>query len=111
MTSDAPTGGATATAPAVGDDTPVTGDGEPRTGGRARLSVPLLPALSVLLVLLLAGVAFLWFTRPDESPVRTGDYGAALQAARSGVVDLTSQTRSMVAVSSWVALPALGSTR
>jgi Mce-associated membrane protein len=90
VTSDARTGGATATAPAVGDDTPVTGDGEPSTGGRARLSIPLLPALSVLLVLLLAGVAFLWFTRPDDSPVRTGDYGAALQAARSGVVDLTS---------------------
>jgi hypothetical protein len=67
------------------------GDGGPaRTGRRARLSIPLLPALAVLLVLLLAGVAFLWLTRPEESPVRTGDYGAALQAARSGVVDLTS---------------------
>ena len=49
-----------------------------------------MPALAVLLVLLLAGVGFLWFTRPGESPVRTGEYAEALQAARSGVVDLTS---------------------
>ena len=33
---------------------------------------------------------FLWFTRPDTSAVRTADYVGALQAARSGVVDLTS---------------------
>ena len=73
------------------DGAAVPGDGEPaRAGRRARLSIPLLPALAVLLVLLLAGVAFLWFTRPGDSSVRTGEYGAALQAARSGVVDLTS---------------------
>jgi hypothetical protein len=63
-------------------------DDGPRT--RSRLSVPLVPTLSVLLLLLLAGAAFLWFTRPDPSAVRTGDYAGALQAARSGVVDMTS---------------------
>jgi Mce-associated membrane protein len=57
---------------------------------RPRLSLPLVPVLGVLLVLLLAAAAFLWFTRPDPSSVRTGDYVEALQAARSGVVDLTS---------------------
>ena len=46
--------------------------------------------LALLLVLLLAAVAFLWFTRPEGSAVRTGDYSQALQAARSGIVDLTS---------------------
>ena len=116
MTSDARTGARGATSPVAGDGAPVVpaddlttqapaddhgtagvaepgdgADGEP-TGARrrARLSIPVLPALAVLLVLLLAGLAFLWFTRPGESSVRTGDYGAALQAARSGVVDLTS---------------------
>jgi hypothetical protein len=50
-----------------------------------------LPAvLAVVLVLLLAAVAFLWFTRPGGSDVRTADYSQALQAARSGIVDLTS---------------------
>ncbi len=58
--------------------------------GRSRLSLPLVPVLSVLLVLLLAAGAFLWLTRPDTSAVRTGDYVGALQAARSGVVDMTS---------------------
>lgn len=57
---------------------------------RSRVSLPLVPILSVLLVLLLGAAAFLWFTRPGESAVRTGDYAEALQAARSGVVDLTS---------------------
>jgi Mce-associated membrane protein len=55
-----------------------------------RLSLPLVPTLAVLLVLLLGGIAFLWLTRPESSAVRTGDYVEALQAARSGVVDLTS---------------------
>ncbi|MDK3256306.1 hypothetical protein [Blastococcus capsensis] len=57
---------------------------------RGRLSLPLVPILVALLVLLLAAAAFLWTTRPGESAVRTGDYAEALQAARSGVVDLTS---------------------
>jgi len=59
-------------------------------GARTRPSLPLVPVLAVLLVLLLAGVGFLWFTRPGTSSVTTGDYVEALQAARSGVVDMTS---------------------
>jgi ABC-type transporter Mla MlaB component len=57
---------------------------------RPRLSLPLVPVLGGLLVLLLAATAFLWLTRPEASAVRTGDYVEALQAARSGVVDVTS---------------------
>jgi Mce-associated membrane protein len=68
---------------AAGDD-----DAAPPRGGR--LSVPLVPVLGGLLVLLLAATAFLWFTRPDPSSVRTADYVQVLEAARSGVVDLTS---------------------
>jgi hypothetical protein len=59
-------------------------------GARTRPSLPLVPVLAVLLVLLLAGVGFLWFTRPGTSSVTTDDYVDALQAARSGVVDMTS---------------------
>ena len=59
-------------------------------GPRSRASLPLVPVLAVLLVLLLAGVGFLWFTRPGTSSVTTDDYVDALQAARSGVVDMTS---------------------
>lgn len=89
MTSDAPARVAADEQGGAGIAGP--GDEESsRSGRRARLSVPLLPALAVLLVLLLAGMAFLWSTRPGESSVRAGEYGAALQAARSGVVDLTS---------------------
>lgn len=66
-----------------------TDDGD-AGGTRARPSLPLVPVLTVLLVLLLAGVGFLWFTRPGASAVRTADYVQALQAARSGVVDMTS---------------------
>jgi hypothetical protein len=58
--------------------------------GGSRLTLPLVPTLAVLLVLLLGGIAFLWLTRPETSAVRTGNYVEALQAARSGVVDLTS---------------------
>jgi hypothetical protein len=64
------------------------GGDSPRT--RSGPSLPLAPTLLVLLMLLLAVVGYLWFTRPGESAVRTGDYAEALQAARSGVVDLTS---------------------
>jgi Mce-associated membrane protein len=59
-------------------------------GERSRLSLPLVPVLATLLVLLVAAAAFLWFTRPEPSAIGTGDYVEALQAARSGVVDLTS---------------------
>jgi hypothetical protein len=61
-----------------------------RPGTRTRPSLPLVPVLAVLLILLLAGASFLWFTRPEASSVRTDDYVDALQAARSGVVDMTS---------------------
>jgi Mce-associated membrane protein len=57
---------------------------------RSRLSLPLVPVLAVLLLLLVAGTAFLWFTRADPSAVRTADYVGALQAAKSNVVDTTS---------------------
>jgi Mce-associated membrane protein len=56
----------------------------------SRLSVPVVPVLGGLLVLLLGATAFLWFTRPDPSSVRSADYVQVLEAARSGVVDLTS---------------------
>jgi hypothetical protein len=58
--------------------------------GRGGWTVPLVPTLGVLLVALLGVAAFLWFTRPEPSSVRTADYVEALQAARSGIVDLTS---------------------
>jgi hypothetical protein len=54
------------------------------------LALPLVPALAVLLVLLVAGCVALWVTRPDGSAVRTDDYVGALQAARSGIVDVAS---------------------
>jgi hypothetical protein len=74
----------------AGDEAGGADDGGPAPRGHGRPSLPLVPALSVLLVLLLGAAAYLWFTRPGESAVRTGDYADALQAARSGVVDLTS---------------------
>jgi hypothetical protein len=63
---------------------------ETSRGRGLRLALPLVPVLSVLLVLLLGALVFLWFTRPGGSAVGTGDYAEALQAARSGVVDVTS---------------------
>ncbi|WP_040338564.1 hypothetical protein [Candidatus Blastococcus massiliensis] len=78
-----------------GTDEPGTGEkasGEEAGSGRTRgrLTLPLVPVLGVLLVLLLAATAYLWFTRPDDSPVSTADYASALQAARSAVVDIAS---------------------
>ena len=61
-----------------------------RPDGRSRLSLALVPVLATLLVLLVAAAGFLWFTRPEPSAIATEDYVEALQAARSGVVDLTS---------------------
>jgi Mce-associated membrane protein len=57
---------------------------------RSGVARPLATVLAVLLVLLLAGGAWLWFTRPKTSSVSSGDYVAVLQAARSEIVDLTS---------------------
>ncbi|WP_137160822.1 hypothetical protein [Blastococcus sp. CCUG 61487] len=68
---------------AVGD-----GTGEDAGRSRRRLSLPLVPVLAVLLVLLVGAVVYLWATRQEDSAVSTGDYAAALQAARSGVVDI-----------------------
>ena len=61
-----------------------------RGGARRGPTFPVVPVLSVLLVLLLAAAGFLWFTRPATSSIKTADYVGALEAARSGVVDLTS---------------------
>jgi hypothetical protein len=88
---DEPTGASGGGTPDPG----IPGGGAPIDGAtgnvaRSRLSVPVVPTLLVLLLVLLAAGAFLWFTRPGETAVRTGDYAEALQAARSGVVDLTS---------------------
>lgn len=76
-------------APVTDADAEATADaGEDRRG--RRLSLPLVPLLAGLLVLLLAGLAFLWFTRPEPSAIRTDVYPEVLQAARSAVVDFTS---------------------
>lgn len=77
----------------TGADTPDTGadaDDAPAAGRTRRPALPLVPALAVLLVLLLAGTGFLWVTRPGSSGVATGDYVDALQAARAGIVDVAS---------------------
>jgi hypothetical protein len=81
--------------PAEADEAVHSADGSrPGTdGGKTRgprPSLPAAPVLATLLVLLLAAVAVLWSTRAGESAVGTGNYTEALQAARSGVVDLTS---------------------
>jgi Mce-associated membrane protein len=57
---------------------------------RRRAAVPLVPVLAVLLVLLLAGAGFLWFTRSEPSSVTTADYVQVLQEARADIVDFTS---------------------
>ena len=66
------------------------GDTEDSPDRGRRPALPLVPVLAVLLVLIAAGCVALWVTRPDSSAVRTGDYVGALQAARSGIVDVTS---------------------
>ncbi|PWW22753.1 Mce-associated membrane protein [Geodermatophilus normandii] len=69
------------------------GDEEPAPRARRRPSVPLVPVLAGLLVLLLAAATWLalpWFRGDAGSPVRTDSYVEVLQAARSGIVDLTS---------------------
>ena len=91
------TGPDEATTTAVDDAGPAvpasTGDhpgDDDAPSGRGRVSLPLVPVLAALLVLLLAVGGWLWFTRPESSAVTTDDYVEVLQAARSGVVDLTS---------------------
>jgi hypothetical protein len=69
----------------TGDD-----DGGRRRRAGGRPSLPLVPVLAVLFVLLLGATAFLWFTRPSPSSVQTADYTPVLEAARSEVVDFTS---------------------
>lgn len=71
------------------------GGGSPRdesgSGRGSRMPFALLTrALAVLLVLLLAGLGYLWVTRPAPSSIQRADYVGALEAARSGVIDLTS---------------------
>jgi hypothetical protein len=57
---------------------------------RSGVAGPLATGLAVLLVLLLAGGAWLWLSKPKTSSVSSDDYVAVLQAARSEIVDLTS---------------------
>jgi Mce-associated membrane protein len=94
-TSAGPDEATTTTVDDAGPAVPAAGAGHSREdddapGGRGRVSLPLVPVLAVLLVLLLAAGGWLWFTRPESSAVTTDDYVEVLQAARSGVVDLTS---------------------
>ena len=70
-------------------DTAAADDERPARGRRGA-TLPLVPVLAALLVLLLAGTGFLWFTRPGTSAVATADYVDALQAARAGIVDVAS---------------------
>ncbi|MEI4279392.1 hypothetical protein [Klenkia terrae] len=70
-------------------DTAAADDEQPARGRRGA-TLPLVPVLAALLVLLLAGTGFLWFTRPGTSAVATADYVDALQAARAGIVDVAS---------------------
>ena len=79
------------------EDTGVTGvdgsgapDEDFSSIGRRSPSVLVARALAVLLVLLLAGMGYLWVTRPATSSIRVADYVGALEGARSGVIDLTS---------------------
>ena len=73
----------------VAEETPADDEPSQDRGSRG-LSLPLVPVLAVLLVLLVAGCVALWVTRPGESAVQTDDYVGALQAARAGIVDVAS---------------------
>ena len=105
MTSDARprTQGEDEAAPSTGDVDALTPAHDPGTEAGAGgshdgtepasptpLALPVVPLLAGLLVLLCAAAGFLWFTRAEASAVTTDDYVDAMQAARSGVVDLTS---------------------
>jgi Mce-associated membrane protein len=65
--------------------------GHPRAGRRSGgFWTPLVAVLTVLLLLLLGALGYLWFSRPTASSVRTADYVAVLTQGRQDVVDLTS---------------------
>ena len=75
------------------DAVPDPADDRGAPARRRRRTVPLVPVLAVLLAALLAAGVWLalpWFRGDTDSPVRTDTYVQVLQAARSGVVDLTS---------------------
>jgi Mce-associated membrane protein len=65
-------------------------DGTSRARRSGGLWGPLVAVLTVLLLLLLGAVGYLWFSRPTASSVRTADYVAVLTPGRQDVVDLTS---------------------
>jgi Mce-associated membrane protein len=88
-TDPAPAGRKKKAARAAGTTVDESEDGEARHP-RRRPSLPLVPVLAMLLVLLLGAGAFLWFIRAEPSAVTTDDYVEVLQAARSNVVDFTS---------------------
>jgi Mce-associated membrane protein len=78
---------------AVRDGTAASDDGDdgtPATRRSGRFWGPAVAALTVLLLLLLGAVGYLWFSRPAASSVRTADYVAVLTQGRQDVVDLTS---------------------
>jgi Mce-associated membrane protein len=87
---DEPTADAAEEQPAADQEADAAADPAADADRPRRAALPLVPVLAVLLVLLLAGTGFLWFTRPGTSSVATGDYVDALQAARSGIVDVAS---------------------
>ncbi len=92
VTSDArPRAAAHDGAPGADGTASTPADGASGAGrARGRVGLPLVPVLGGLLALLLAAGGWLWATRPEPSAVTTADYVEVLQAARSGVVDLTS---------------------
>jgi Mce-associated membrane protein len=73
------------------DGAAASDDGTPGTARRSgRVWGPAVAVLTVLLLLLLGAVGYLWFSRPAASSVRTADYVAVLTQGRQDVVDLTS---------------------
>ena len=71
----------------AGDDDAGDPPADRRSG---RFWTPLVAVLTVLLLLLLGALGYLWFSRPTASSVRTADYVPVLTQGRQDVVDLTS---------------------